>query len=180
MADPSPAPAGTTASPFVVRRSRWFVVANLAVAAAVLVLVALNAGYQWRTGGSLPVAALIAALVAVFFWQSLRQALDRAPVLIADDAGLALPTAAAQPIPWARVGESRIAGWPLPSQVDLDLPADIVAAMTLGQRFLGDPVIKRRGLAPGITIVARGLDRNAAAIRAAINGFAAADSARRM
>lgn len=166
-AEPAPAP-GT----LVVRRSAWFLAANLAVAAAVFALVLVNLAHQWRDDGALAVAALFVLLVAAYAWQTARQLLVRAPVVIAGPAGLALPTARAEPIAWSEIGAAAVAGWPLTSQVDLAVPAEVVASMALGQRYLGDPIIKRRGLAPGITIVARGLDHDAASILAVIRAFA--------
>ena len=43
-----------------------------------------------------------------------------------------------------------------------------MARLTLGQRFLGDSVVKRRGVTAGITIVAGNLDHGAPEIFAAI------------
>lgn len=154
-----------------VRRSAWFLAANLAVAAGVLALVLLNIAYQWQNDGPIAVAALFVLLVAVYAAQTARQLILRAPVVIVGPAGLTLPTAHDAPIPWADIGDAALGGWPLRSQVDLALPAETVMTLTLGQRYLGDAVIKRRGLAPGITIVARGLDRDAASILAAIHAF---------
>ncbi len=170
---PSAAEGPPPRDELIVRRSAWFLAANLAVAAGVFALVVLNLVHQWHSDGSLAVAVLFVALVAAYGWQTARLLIARAPVVVVGSAGLSLPTARDEPIAWSDVGDVAVSGWPLRGQVDLSIAAEVVATMTLGQRFLGDPVIKRRGLAPGVTIVTRGLDRDADAILAAIHAFTA-------
>jgi hypothetical protein len=54
------------------------------------------------------------------------------------------------------------------NRIEIVLDAGLATHLTLGPRFLGDSIVKRRGGAPGIVILARNLDQGAPAIVAAI------------
>ena len=152
----------------VARRARWFVVSNLVMAVALLALALANVGYQWQTGGPAWVGMLLVAMVALYAWQVARQLFDQQPIVAVCTDGLHLPTASAEPIAWSRIQDVTLGGAIAHNQIEIALDNALVARLTLGQRFLGDSVVKRRGLAPGITILASNLDQRAPAIVTAI------------
>jgi hypothetical protein len=152
----------------IARRARWFVLSNLVMAVALLALALLNVGYQVETGGPAWVAVLLVAMVAVYAWQVARQLLDQQPIVAVLADGLALPTATSEPIAWSRIQGVTLGGLITRNQIDITLDNALITQLTLGQRFLGDSVVKRRGLVPGITILASNLDQRAPAIVAAI------------
>jgi hypothetical protein len=82
--------------------------------------------------------------------------------------GLLLPGVAAAPIAWASIRDVAQGGLLARNQIEIALDGTLVTQLTLGQRFLGDSVVKRRGLVPGIAILANNLDQRAPAILAAI------------
>lgn len=159
---------GTASADLVARRARWFILSNLVMVLAVLGLALLNVGYQFRTGGPAWVGLVMVAMLAVYAWQVARQLVDRQPVVVVRAEGLLLPSAAAEPIAWTRLRDVAPGGLLARNQVDIGLDGSLVTQLTLGQRFLGDNVIKRRGVAPGITILAGNLDHGAPAILTAI------------
>jgi len=152
----------------VVRRARWFLACNLAMALGLLALGIANVGYQYQTGGPAWVGALLVAMVAAYGWQVTRQLIDHPPVVAVRADGLLLPTAAPEPIPWPRIQGIGLGGFITHNQVDIAVDHALLAQLSLGQRFLGDSVIKRRGIAPGISIIAGNLDQGAPAILAAM------------
>jgi hypothetical protein len=160
--------ADEAAPELVARRARWFVLSNLVTALVILALALLNVGYQFRMGGPAWVAVLLVAMVAAYAWQAARQLFDRQPIVAVCAHGLLLPTARTQPIAWASIHDVALSGRLGRGQIDITLDNALITQLTLGQRFLGDSVVKRRGLVPGITILASNLDQRAQAIVAAI------------
>jgi len=152
----------------VARRARWFVLCNLVMALALLALGLANVVYQFQTGGPAWVGALLVALVAAYAWQTVRQLVDQQPIVAVRADGLLLPTAAVEPIAWSRIQSVALGGVITHNQIDIALDSALLAQLTLGQRFLGDSVVKRRGVTPGISIVTGNLDHRAPAILAAI------------
>jgi hypothetical protein len=161
--EPTAVPAELTA-----RRAHWYLACNLATALAMLAVALLNIGYQLRNGGPAWVAVALAAMVGFYAWQAVRQLLDRQPIVVVRADGLLLPTASAAPIAWARIRDVARGGLLARNQIEIALDAATAGALTLGQRALGDSVIKRRGVDPGLAIRAGNLDQPAAAIIAAI------------
>jgi hypothetical protein len=156
------------AADLVARRARWFILSNLVMALTMVGLALLNIGYQIRTGGPAWVGLVLLGMVAIYAWQVARQLVDRQPIVEVRAEGLLLPGAATQPIAWASIRDVAQGGLLARNQIEIALDGALVTQLTLGQRFLGDSVIKRRGLVPGITILASNLDQRAPAILAAI------------
>lgn len=152
----------------IARRARWFLFCNLVMALALLALGLGNVAYQFQTGGPAWVGALLVAIVGAYAWQTVRQLVDRQPIVAVRADGLLLPTAAAEPIAWSRIQGVALGGLLGRNQIDVAIDSPLLAQLTLGQRFLGDSVVKRRGVMPGISIVTGNLDHRAAVIMAAI------------
>jgi hypothetical protein len=150
------------------RRAHWYLVCNVVMALAMLAVALLNIGYQLRNGGPAWVAVVLAAMVAFYAWQAMRQLVDRQPVVVVRADGLLLPTASPAPIAWAQIRDVSVGGFLARNQIEIALDGAFAGALTLGQRALGDSVVKRRGVTPGFAIRASNLDQRAAAIVAAI------------
>jgi hypothetical protein len=150
------------------RRAHWYLACNLMTALAMLAVAVLNIGYQFRTGGPAWVAVVLAAMVGFYAWQAVRQLLDRQPIVVVREDGLLLPTASAAPIAWAQIRDVARGDFMFRNQIEIALDGAAAGALTLGQRALGDSVVKRRGVGTGLAIRAGNLDQPAAAIVAAI------------
>lgn len=156
----------------VVRRSRFVAGANAALASIVLV------GAVWflaapAASGETPWigAAMVVAIVAFQAWQSLRHLLQPTPVVVVEAGGLTLPQASDAPIPWtaiSAVGAARSMTLIGGGRLDIGLAPEVLDRLTLGKRLLGDPIVRMPGIAPGVSVIAHGLDHNATQIQAAI------------
>jgi hypothetical protein len=156
------------ADELVLRRAPWFTAMNLALAGGLLALALAaltqdDASIGW-TG------ALVFLAVALFhLWQTIAQIRDARPVVAVTRQGLVLPSAADEVIEWSAIGRvdyraGAIAG----ARVDIDIDPAIHARMRMGQRAMGDAIVRRRGVAGGFSILTTGLDRDGAALYAAI------------
>ena len=164
--------AGTAV--FTARRARWAALLNMALGLMLAALTAANLNHQVRTGGAWGVAVLLVILALFFFWQGWTQFRDRSPVIEIGPDGLRLPTASAQPIRWSRIWQAR-AGSGLPAfgggRVDFTVDAETFGRMKLGQRFMGDLVVKKRSQANTFSVTTPQLDESAAAIFAAVRRY---------
>ncbi len=91
--------------------------------------------------------------------------------MIIGPAGLELPGVSPALIRWEQILQIGLGGILARGQLSLDVEPELYKGLKLGTRFLGDPVAKRRGIAPGITIFASGLDHGATAILAAMRRY---------
>jgi hypothetical protein len=155
-------------SPLVVRRARWFVTTHLVLACLLLVLATGVALHAYRQGENLMIALFFLALLGVFWWQAVTQYRDRAPIIVVRGDGLLIPSASPQPIPWNAIGRVGVGRWIFAHQIELQVGVEILAGLKLGQRYMGDFVVKGRGFAPSVMILTRGLDHGGPAILAAI------------
>jgi hypothetical protein len=153
---------------FALYRARWFTAMNVILAAGLLVLalaaiIQREAGFGWMGG------LIFLAVGGAYLWQAVGHAINRDPVVAVMPRGLALPGACESVISWHDIVQvafrtSAIGG----ARVDIDIDPAIRARMHMGQRFMGDAVVSRRGVAGGISILTTGLDGDAAALYAAI------------
>jgi len=100
--------------------------------------------------------------------------LDARPLLVVGPDGLLLPQHAEAPIPWdaiQRVGASRSFALVGGGRLDLDLTPEAFAGVRVGQRLMGDHVVKMVGSPFGISLLAQGLDRPASDMLAAIGQY---------
>lgn len=159
---------------FTARRALWAILLNLLMGVLLAGFTVVNVVRQLREGSS-PVAAGVFAFVALFFlWQVWTQLRDRAPQLEVRPDGLRLPGAAADALPWARVRHIAPARG-LPGfgggRIDVTVDAELFETMKLGQRFMGDIVVKRRSMPNTFSVITPQLDENADAIYAAVKRY---------
>jgi len=165
---------------FVVRRALWFALINFALGTALLILTATNLIQLIGSDGAWGIALLFVGLAGVYTWQAWTQLRDRGPLVEIGPAGLFLRGAMDQPVPWPRVWQIQ-AGRGLPGlsggRIDFQVDPETYARVRLGQRFLGDVVVRRRGLANGFSVITNGLDESRGAIHAALLRFWPPDTA---
>jgi hypothetical protein len=162
-----------TTGELVVRRARFHIALQFALA---LLLAGFACYYGWSQylaeEGSTVGTLLIVGLLVTYAVQVGRQCLDRTPIVIVGPAGLTLPPASPDPIAWPRVrhlGASRSLALVGGGRLDLQVDPEIYVRLKLGQRFLGDPIVKMARAPYGVSVIAQGLDHSAAAIFAAIH-----------
>lgn len=155
----------------VARRALWLTGLNFLFALGLLALTLVNLYWQWSRGESLVTGALFAFVAAYYAAQTFTQLRDRRPQLVVSASGLHLPSAAADPIAWTSVLHLRAKKRLIPTmggQLDLQVDLDTFLRLKFGQRFMGDFIIKGRGLPNTFMVLTQGLDQNAADIEAAI------------
>ncbi|MBI3707245.1 MAG: hypothetical protein HY246_06150 [Proteobacteria bacterium] len=166
------------AAPFLVRRSRWQSGLYFAFAVLLLIFAAINL-WKGLADGNLPSAAwFFAALIAFYAWHAAGQFLDRRPQIVVDAAGLLLAAASPDPIPWQHIRRATAkTGWRGRARIDLEVDPETHARLKLGQRFMGDPIVRLRGRPTGLSILTQSLDRDAQAIFVAMQRHWPADDA---
>jgi hypothetical protein len=159
---------------FTARRSLWSVLLNMTLGALLSALTIANLVHQIRTDGAWGVAALFMILALFFFWQGWAQLRNRSPVIEIGPTGLRLPSASSEPIAWPRIWHAE-AGRGLPGlgggRVDFLVDAETFTRLKLGQRFMGDLVVKKRSAANAFSVITPQLDENAGAILAAVKRY---------
>lgn len=163
-------------SVFEVRRSRAHVLLQAGFGMFLLALAAANLGNLFRQGdaqgGPLFASLLFAGLMAFYVWNLLAQYRDRRPQVIVGPAGLYLPSAHLEPVPWSHVWNvAPPSGVFSRMRLDVDIAPEISARMKLGQRFMGENVVRRKGVGGGLTIYTMGYEHNAAEIAEAIRRY---------
>ncbi len=102
---------------------------------------------------------------------SFNQLRERQPQIVISAAGLGLPAAAADPIPWSRILHLRVTKRLIPTlggRIDLQVESEIFLKLRFGQRFLGDAVLKGRAIPNTFTVRTQGMDRSTAEIETAL------------
>lgn len=145
----------------IVRRSKRMAGLNLLFASLVFGLAIAVVWYAWREGESLTTPLMLLAL-AIFWGVTMGQQFrDDAPKAIVGRDGLDLPGVSDGPIPWSKVEELAL-GTGLRAlgggRLDVFVSAEVFAALKLGNRWMGDIIVKRAGLRPGFTILGASLD----------------------
>ncbi len=166
-----PPPAGAV---FVVRRSIWSILMNVLLGLLLAALTFGNIVHQVRTGGSWAVAIMFGIIAVYFLWHSIEQLRDRSPLVEIGPEGLRLRGASAQPIPWPRIWHAQAGAGVLGlggGRVDFQVDAEIFAGLKLGQRYMGDVVVKKRSMPNTFSVLTPQLDENAGAIFAALKRY---------
>ena len=153
---------------FIMRRARWFTAMSMVLALGLLAL-ALSAILNPDPGMGMTGGLMFLAVGGFYLWQTVSHARDPRPVAAVTRAGLDLPGAIDQTIAWRDIlrvdyREAMFAG----SRVDVDVDPEVFIRMRMGQRAMGDTVVRRRGVNSGFSILSIGLDRDAKALYAAI------------
>jgi hypothetical protein len=161
-----------SAPDLVVRRSRMVAGLNAAMAAAVTVAAAWFGVTEARGGGTPWYAVgMVVVLMGFYASMSLRHFLDTTPLLVVGPDGLGFPQSADAPIPWrsvTRLGAARSFALVGGGRLDIELEPEALVGLRLGQRLMGDPLVKMVGVPYGISLNAQGLDHRASDILAAI------------
>lgn len=152
----------------MVRRARWFVTTQVVLACMLLVLGAAVALHAFRQGENLPIALLFLGLIGVFWWQAVGQYRDRTPIVVVLREGLLVPSASPRPIPWNAIGRVGVGRWIFAHQIELQVATEALAQLKLGQRYMGDFVVKGRGFMPSVMLLTRGLDHRGPVVLAVI------------
>ena len=159
---------------FTARRARWATALNVVLGALLSALTIANLVHQLRGGDSLAVSALFAALALFFLWHAWTQFRDRTPLIEIGPQGFRLPSANPEILPWARLRHVRT-GRRLPvlggGRVDFTVDVETFARLKLGQRFMGDVVVKSRGWPNTFSVITPQLEENADSIVAAVHRF---------
>lgn len=153
------------------RRARWFTTMNLALAVGLLAM-AIAALTQGEAAVGWTGGLIFLAVAGFYLWQTIAQARDDRPIVAITRDGLAMPASLDETIAWRDIAQvqyraSAIAG----ARVDIDVVPAIHARMRLGQRAMGDAIVRRRGVPGGFSILTIGLDRDGAKLYAAIRRY---------
>jgi hypothetical protein len=165
----------------VVRRSRRHAGFGLLAGSIIFGFAVAVVWTAWREGDAMVGALILLAVAAWYGVQTGQIFRDDSPKLIVERAGLSLPGVADTTIPWTRIGEVRVAtGFRAlgGGRIDIALDPEIFVGLKLGQRWMGDPIVKRGGLSPVISILAASLDANARTILDAVRQFWPPEEAR--
>ncbi|MBI3452804.1 MAG: hypothetical protein HY057_08280 [Rhodospirillales bacterium] len=163
-----------TEESFVARRAAWLRTANITMAAGLVLIALLNLYQLVEDDGPLMTGFLFAVLAALYAWQATVQFFDQQPQMIVAADGLILPTATPEPIVWSDIHEVRISSGLFgmgTSRIDFTVAPETRARIKLGQRFMGDFVIRRPGVPNGFSLATPGLDRNVAEIYKSLREF---------
>lgn len=161
---------------FEVRRSRPHVLMQAGFGMFLVALALANLVNLFRMGEArgapLLASAFFALLMAAYVWNTLVQYRDRRPQIVIRPDGLYLPTALPDPIAWSHVWNvAPPTGAFRRMRLDIDIAPEIYTRMKLGQRFMGENIVRRKGVGGGMTIYTMGYEHNAAEIAAAIRRY---------
>jgi hypothetical protein len=159
---------------FTARRALWAVLMNLLMGVLLAVLTIINVVRQIQDGGALLASAFFAMLVLFFLWNAWSQLRHRRPLIEIGAAGLRLPTASEQPLSWTLIRQVVPARGALglgAARIDFTVDTDTFARLKLGQRFMGDVIIKRPGMPNTFSVITPQLEENAAAIFTAVKRY---------
>jgi hypothetical protein len=159
---------------FTARRALWATLLNVLVGLFLSALTIANLVHQIRAGQAWVVAVLFAILALFFLWQAWTQFRIRTPLVEIGPAGLRLPSASPDPVPWPRLRQMQAARG-LPGlgggRVNFTVDGETFARLKLGQRFMGDVVVKARGWPNTFSVITPQLEESADAIAAAVKRY---------
>lgn len=159
---------------FTARRALWATILNMALGALLVALTIANLVHQIRADGSWGVSGIFMVLALFFLWQGWTQFRDRSPIVEIGPAGLLLRSASNEPIAWSRIWHAQAGrGLPLLSggRVDFMVDAETFARLKLGQRFMGEIIVKKRSVPNAFSVITPQLDESANAIFAAVKRY---------
>lgn len=155
----------------IVRRSKRMAGLNLIFASLVFGLAVAVNWYAWQEGQALTVPLMFLGLAV--FWGVMmgQQFRDDTPKVVVGRDGLDMPGVSDGPIPWGKIEELAL-GMGLRSlgggRLDIFVSSEVFVGLKLGNRWMGDIIVKRAGLRPGFTILGASLDTSTKAIVEAI------------
>jgi hypothetical protein len=145
----------------IVRRSMRMASINLLFASLVFGLAVAVLWYAWNEAEPLTTPLVFLAL-AVFWGVTMGQQFrDGAPKIVVGRDGFDLPGISQGPIPWNKVEELAL-GTGLRAlgggRLDVFVSAETFVTLKLGNRWMGDMIVKRAGMRPGFVVLGVGLD----------------------
>ncbi len=145
----------------VARRSMRLAALNLLMGSLGFGLAVAFVWYAWREDTGLLGPLFLLAIVAVYGVQAGQNFRDDSPKVVVERAGLSLPAVTDAPIPWDEIeqvalgtGIRALGG----GRLDFVVGPQTYARLKLGQRWLGDPIVKRAGTKPAFTVLGSALD----------------------
>jgi hypothetical protein len=165
---------GVAAPAFIARRALWALWINVLVGLGLSVLTLANIVHQFRNEGPLLVSGAFAFIALFYLFQAAMQIRGRQPVIEIGPAGLRVAGASEDTVPWSRIMRVRgvngmfgLAG----GRVDFTVDMETFARMKFGYRFLGDLVVKKRGIPNTFSVVTPQLEENANRIVDAVKRY---------
>lgn len=159
---------------FIARRALWALWTNVLIGLGLSVLTLANVVHQVENGGPLLVSGAFAFIALFYLVQSVLQVRSRQPVIEIGPAGLRLAGASEGVVPWSRVTQVRgvngvlgLAG----GRVDFTVDMETFARLKFGYRFMGDVVVKKRGVPNTFSVVTPQLEENASRIVDAVKRY---------
>jgi hypothetical protein len=159
---------------FTARRALWATLVNMLMGLLLAAITILNIVQRLREGGTLLSSVFFALLALFFLWHAWNQLRDRAPLIEVGPAGLRLPSASPDTLPWPlirQVAPSRRLFGLRSSRIDFTVDPDTFARLKLGQRFMGDIIVKRPGMMNTFSVITPQLEENANAIYDAVTRY---------
>lgn len=155
----------------IVRRSMRMASLNLLFASLVFGLAVAVLWYAWSEAEPLTTPLMFLALAV--FWGVMmgQQFRDDAPKLVVGRDGLDMPGISQGPIPWTKVEELALATGLRAlggGRLDIFVAAETFVALQLGNRWMGDIIVKRAGIRPGFVVLGASLDTRTKTIVEAI------------
>jgi hypothetical protein len=163
-----------TAPSFIARRALWALWINAVLGLGMSVLTIANIAHQYQSGGPLLVSAGFAFIALFFLWQAATQIRNREPVIEIGAAGLRVAGVSEAIMPWSRVIKVRgVNGFlgRVGARVDVTVDPELFARLKFGYRFMGDPVVKKRGLPNTFSVITPQLEESSGRIVDAVKRY---------
>ncbi len=163
---------GKTALPLlIVRRSRRMAGLNLLFGSIGFGLAVSALWYGWQAGEDLLGPMVLLVIVTLYGVQAGQQFRDDSPKLVIERQGLSLPGVTDAPVEWTQIQDVALArglGAIGGGHINVVVDAATFQRLKLGIRWLGDPVVKGKGMRPSFAILGSALDTDTKTIFAAM------------
>jgi hypothetical protein len=148
---------------FIARRALWALWINALLGLGMSVLTLANLVHQFRNEGPLLVSAGFAFIALFFLYQAAMHIRRRQPVIEIGAAGLRVAGVSDDVLPWRRVVQVRgvngflgLAG----GRVDFTVDVETFSRLKFGYRFMGDPIVKKRGMPNTFSVITPQLEES--------------------
>jgi hypothetical protein len=159
---------------FIARRALWALWINALLGFGMSVLTIANIAHQFQNEGPLLVSAGFAFIALFFLYQAAMQIRNRQPVIEIGPAGLRVAGVSEDIMPWSRVVQVRgvngflgLAG----GRVDFTVDMETFTRLKFGYRFMGDPVVKKRGIPNTFSVITPQLEESPGRIVEAVKRY---------
>ena len=155
----------------IARRSKRATGMNLLAASIAFGVAVATVWYAWQEGENVLGPLFLLVLVTFYGVSAGQQFRDETPKVVVERAGLSLPGVTSEPIEWTHIEEiavttglRAIGG----GRIDIVVAPATYARLKLGQRWLGDPVVRKPGPRAAFSLACGALDTPAKTIYAAM------------